>query len=81
MKSIIRPLSNSNLHAILSTLLIINLHGVIKIYFAVLEEIYKNVGKQFLSLAIIELQASSLLQKTVQIRDKFFLYMDPDLNS
>ncbi len=35
--------NNSNLHAILSTLLIINLHWVLKIYFAVLEWIYNNV--------------------------------------
>ncbi len=31
----------------------------------------------FKSLAIIQLHALSLLQKTVQIRDQFFLYMDP----
>ncbi len=36
-------LNNSNLHAIISTLLIINLHWVQKIYFPVLEEIYNNV--------------------------------------
>jgi hypothetical protein len=47
MKSIIAFLNNSNLHALISTLLIINLHGVKKIYFAVLEEMYKNVGQQF----------------------------------
>ncbi len=29
------------------------------------------------TLAIIQLHALSLLQKTVQIRDQFFLYMDP----
>jgi hypothetical protein len=34
-------------------------------YFAVLEEIYNNVGQQFQSLAIIQLHALSLLQKTV----------------
>ncbi len=39
MKSIIGFINNSNLHAIISTLLIINLHRVKKIYFAVLEEI------------------------------------------
>ncbi len=47
MKSIIEFLKDSNLHAIISTLLIINLHGVKKIDFAVLEEIYNNVGQQF----------------------------------
>ncbi len=36
---IIGFLNNSNLHAIISTLLIINLHWVKKIYFVVLEEI------------------------------------------
>ncbi len=40
MKSIIRFLNNPNLHAIISTLLIINLQWVKKIYFAVLYEIY-----------------------------------------
>ncbi len=39
MKSIIGVLNNSNLHAIISTLLITNLQWVNKIYFAVLEEI------------------------------------------
>jgi hypothetical protein len=48
-----------------------------KIYFAVLEEIYNNVGQQFYSLAIIQLHALSLLQKMAHIRDKFCLYMDP----
>jgi hypothetical protein len=47
MKSIIGFLNNSNLPAIFSTLLIINLHGVKQIYFAVLEEIYNSVGQQF----------------------------------
>ncbi len=52
MKSIIEFLNNTNLHVIISTLLIINLHWVkkiyfLKIYFAVLEEIYNNVGQQF----------------------------------
>jgi hypothetical protein len=47
MKSIIGFLNNSNLHAIFSPLLIINLPGVKKIYFAVLEEIYNSVGQQF----------------------------------
>ncbi len=40
-------LNNSNLHAITFTSLIINLQWVKKIYFAVLEEIYNNVGPQF----------------------------------
>ncbi len=58
-----------------------------KIYLAVLEEIYKTmlflVKQSFNSiqfkcnLAIIQLHALSLLQKTVHIRDQFFLYMDP----
>jgi hypothetical protein len=38
---------------------------------------YNLVGQQFYSLAIVQLHALSLLQKTVQIRDQFFLYMDP----
>jgi hypothetical protein len=46
MKSIVGFLSNSNLHAVNSTLLIIYLHGV-KIFFPVLEEIYNNAGQQF----------------------------------
>ncbi len=48
-----------------------------KNYFAVLVEIYNNVGQLFWSLAIIQLYALSLLQKTVQNRDQLFLYMDP----
>ena len=70
MKSIIGFLNNSNLHEIISTLLIINLQWVYKIYFAVLEEIYNNVvplWSAILSHAIIQLQVLSLLQKTVQI--------------
>jgi hypothetical protein len=47
------------------------------LYCAVLEEIYNNDGQQCQSLAIIQLHALSLLPKTVQIRDQFFLYMDP----
>jgi hypothetical protein len=47
MISVIEFLNKTNLHAIISTLLIINLHRVKKIYFAVLEEIYNNVGQQF----------------------------------
>ncbi len=43
MKSIIGFLHNSNLHAIISTLLIINLHWVFKFLFAILEDIYNNV--------------------------------------
>jgi hypothetical protein len=35
------------------------------------------IGQPFKTLAISQLHALSLLQKTVQIRDKFFLYMDP----
>jgi hypothetical protein len=46
----------------------------------VLEEILNNVGQQLLSLAITQLHALSLLQKTVQIRDQFFLYVDPVTN-
>ncbi len=77
-KSIIGFLKNSTLHAF--TLLIINLHGVKKIYFAVLEEIYNNVSQQLSSLAIIQLHALSLLQKMLQIRDQFLLYMNPERN-
>jgi hypothetical protein len=47
MKSITGFLNNSNLHAIIFTLLIINLHWVLQNYFAVFEEIYNNVGQQF----------------------------------
>jgi hypothetical protein len=43
MKSIFGFLINYNLHAIISTSLIINLQCVQKIYFAVLEEICNNV--------------------------------------
>jgi hypothetical protein len=50
----------------------------LKIYFAVLDELYNNIGQPFSSLAIIQLHTLSFLQKTVQIRDRFFLYMDPD---
>ncbi len=35
------------------------------------------IGQPFKYLAVIQLHALSLLQKTVQIRDEFFLYMDP----
>jgi hypothetical protein len=38
-------LNNSNLHAIISISLIFNLSQ--KNFFAVIEEIYKNVGQQF----------------------------------
>ncbi len=47
MKTIVGLLNNSNLHAIISTLLIIKLHWVKKNYLAALEEIYNNVGQQF----------------------------------
>jgi hypothetical protein len=78
MKSIIGFFNNSNLHATISTLLIINLHRVKKIYFAVLVEIYNNVG----SAVLISRNHSitrliSFDKKTVQIRDQFFPYMDP----
>ncbi len=43
MKSIIKFLNNYNLHAVISTSVIIYLQWVKKIYFAVLEEIYNNV--------------------------------------
>jgi hypothetical protein len=53
----------------------------LKIYFAVLEEIYNNVVPHWSAVLIAcnhSINAAlSLLQKTVQIRDKFFLYMDP----
>ncbi len=47
-----------------------------KIYFAVLEEIYNNVIPHLISCnhSITRL---ILLHKTLQIRDQFFLYMDP----
>jgi hypothetical protein len=35
------------------------------------------ICQPFLSLAIIQLRALSLLQKTIQNRDKLFLYTDP----
>ncbi len=51
MKLIIGFLNNSNLHAIISTLVLINLNWIKKIYFAVLEEIYNNgvflIGQPF----------------------------------
>ncbi len=47
MKSIIGFLNNWNLHAIISITVIINFHWVQKNYFAVLEEIFNNVGQQF----------------------------------
>ncbi len=59
VKSIIGFLNNYNLHAIISKLVIINFTWSQKIYFAVLEEIYNNVGQQFQSLAIIQLYALS----------------------
>jgi len=69
-------LNNSNKHPIISILLIINLHWVKKNFsFSVFEEIYNNVGQLFEFLAIIQLCALSLLQKTVQIRDQFFLFV------
>jgi hypothetical protein len=48
-------------------------------YFALLEEIYSYVVPHWsavLILAIIQLHALFLLQKMLQIRDQFFLYMD-----
>jgi hypothetical protein len=45
MKSFIGLFNSSNLHAIISISLIFALSQ--KIYFAVLEEIYDNVGQQF----------------------------------
>ncbi len=81
MKSMIGFSNNFNLQAVISLSLIINLRWFQKIYFAVLEEIYNNVvphwSAVFKSLAIIQLHALSPLQKTLQIRDQFFLYMDP----
>ena len=47
IKSIIVFLNNTNLHVIICILLITYLHWVLNIYFAVLEEIYNNVGPQF----------------------------------
>ncbi len=37
------------------------------------------IGQLFQSLAIIQLHALYLLQKTLQIRDQFLLYMDPKI--
>ncbi len=51
VKSIIGFLNNSYLHAIISTLLIINFQLIKKIYFSVLEEVYITmlflIGKPF----------------------------------
>ncbi len=43
-----------------------------QIYFAVLEEIYNNVGQQFLSLAIIQLHALSLFEKRLKLKINSF---------
>jgi hypothetical protein len=46
--------------------------------FAVLEEIYNNVAPHWSAVLIsLQLHDLSLFQKTLQIRDQFFLYMDP----
>jgi hypothetical protein len=52
MNSIIEFVNNSNLHAIISTSLIINLQRVYKIYLVVLEEIYNNVVPRWSSVLI-----------------------------
>jgi hypothetical protein len=52
MKLIIGLLNNSNLHAIISTSLMINLHWVKKIYFAVLEELYNSFVPHWLAVLI-----------------------------
>jgi hypothetical protein len=81
MKSIIRFLNNSNLHAIISTSLIINLHRVKKNYFAVLEGIYNNVVPHWSAVLISRnhsIHALALFQTTFQIRDQFFLYVDTE---
>ncbi len=77
IKSIIRFFNNSNLHAIISTSLLINLHWVKKFYFAIKKFLTMLflIGQPFQSLAIIQLHALSLLQKALQIREQFFLYM------
>jgi hypothetical protein len=56
----------------------------LKNLFATLEEIYNIlflIGQPCSSLAIIQIHALSLLQETVQIRNQFFLYMDPETRS
>ncbi len=82
MKSIIEFLNNYNLHAIIYTSLIliyIKSKKFILLYYKKCITMLFLIGKSFSSLAIIQLHALSLLQKTLQIRDKFFLYMDPSL--
>ncbi len=37
------------------------------------------IGQMFYSLAIIQLHAFLFYKKRFQIRDQFFLYMDPEL--
>ncbi len=84
IKSIIWFLNNSNLHAIISALLIINLHGSRghpTIYFSVLEEIYNNVVPHW-SAALISRNHSitcliSFTKKALQIGDYFYLNMEP----
>jgi hypothetical protein len=52
------------------------------ICFAVLEEIHNKVVTHWSAVLIScnhSITSLSLLQKTLQIRDKFFLYMDPVL--
>jgi hypothetical protein len=84
IKSIIWFLNNSNLHAIISALLIINLHcprGHPTIYFSVLEEIYNNVVPHW-SATLISRNHSiarliSFTKKALQIGDHFYLKMEP----
>jgi hypothetical protein len=85
IKSIIWFLNNSNLHAIISALLKINLHGPRghpPIYFSVLEEIYNNVVPHWWSAALISRNHSitrlvSFTKNVLQIGVHFHLNMDP----
>ncbi len=73
-------LNNSNLHAIISSSLIINLQWVKKFYFAVLEEIYNNVFPHWSAVLISCNHSITCLISFTKINRfkseiKFFLYM------
>jgi hypothetical protein len=75
MESFVGFLNNSNLDAILSTSLIINLQCVEKIYFATLGEVYNNVVPHWSTFLISCNQLITRLisfTKTVQIRARIF---------
>jgi hypothetical protein len=77
MKSIIGFLNNSNLHAIIS---IFTIYNESKFYFGVSEEIYYNVVAHWSTFLISCSHSITRLisfAKTLQIRDQFFLFMDP----